>query len=86
MSDQIAKRLKALIDYVRDCQIRVGKGEIMELQGLDKNVVDICEAIAKLDADEARDMEDQMTLLIDSLEELARAMKEQQGKLPGGGK
>ncbi len=25
----VAKRLKSIVDYVRDCQVRVGKGEIM---------------------------------------------------------
>jgi hypothetical protein len=76
----VAKRLKSIVDYVRDCQMRVGKGEIMDLQGLDKNVIDICDAIAGLPEKEGQAMEDQMSLLIDSLEMLGRMLKEQQEK------
>lgn len=76
----VAKRLKSIVDYVRDCQMRVGKGEIMDLQGLDKNVIDICDAIAALPEKEGQAMEDQMSLLIDSLEMLGRMLKEQQEK------
>ena len=60
--------------------MRVGKGEIMELQGLDKNVIDICDAIARLPEEEGQAMEEQMSLLIDSLEMLGRMLKEQQEK------
>lgn len=77
----VAKQIKGIIDYVRDCQARVTKGEIMDLQGLDKNVIDICDAIAHLPEKEGRALEGQMTQLIDSLEVLARTMKEQQDHL-----
>lgn len=76
----VAKRLKSIVDYVRDCQIRVGKGEIMELEGLDKNVIEVCDAIARLPEEEGQAMEDQMTSLIDSLEMLGKMLKEQQEK------
>ena len=76
----VAQRLKTIVEYVRDCQGRVGKGEIMDLQGLDQNVIDICDAIAKLPEDEAQKMEGQMSQLIDSLEALGRMLKEQQEK------
>jgi len=76
----VAKRLKSIVDYVRDCQMRVGKGEIMDLQGLDKNVIDICDAIGRLPEKEGQALESQMSQLIDSLESLARMLKEQQEK------
>ena len=74
----VGKRLKLIVDYVRDCQARVTKGEIMELQGLDKNVIELCEALGELPENEAQALEAQMTQLISSLEVLARTMKEQQ--------
>ena len=77
----VAKRLKAIVDYVRDCQGRVNKGEIMDLQGLDKNVIEVCDAIAELPEGEAHTLETQMGNLIESLEVLARTMKEQQDKI-----
>ena len=77
---EVAKRLKSIIDYVRDCQLRVGKGEIMDLEGLDKNVVNICDAIAKLPEEEGQALEGQMSQLIDSLEALGRMLKDQQDK------
>ena len=79
-ASSVAQRLKSIIDYVRDCQGRVGKGEIMDLQGLDKNVIGICDAIARLPEKEAHAMEGQMSLLIDSLEVLGRMLREQQEK------
>ena len=74
----VGQRLKAIVDYVRECQARVTKGEIMDLQGLDKNVIEVCDAISRLPEKEGHALEGQMTQLIDSLEVLARTMKEQQ--------
>lgn len=76
----VATRLKSIVDYVRDCQVRVAKGEIMDLQGLDKNVIDLCDAVGHLPENEGQAMQGQMSQLIDSLEALARMMKEQQDK------
>lgn len=83
---EVAQRLKAIVDYVRDCQARVVKGEIMDLQGLDKKVVDLCDAIAKLPEEDGHAMEGQMGVLIESLETLARTMKEQQDRLTASGR
>jgi hypothetical protein len=77
----LEQRLKAVIAYVRDCQARVNKGEIMDLQGLDNSVIEICDEIAALPRTAATELEDQMTQLIDDLEELAYDMKEQQDKM-----
>lgn len=81
----IGQNLKSIVDYVRDCQARVTKGEIMDLQGLDKNVMKVCDAIATLPEAEGKTLEAQMTQLVEALEILARAMKEQQEKLEAAG-
>lgn len=81
----VTKQLNAIIDYVRDCESRVARGEIMDLQGLDRNVVEICDAIATLAPVDAKQTEDRMAVLIDDLEKLARGMKEQQDKLVASG-
>jgi hypothetical protein len=75
---EVATRLKKIVDYVRDCQARVTKGEIMDLQGLDKNVIEVCDAITSLPEKDSQELEGQMAQLIESLEVLARTMKEQQ--------
>jgi len=77
----LSGRLKAIIEYVRDCQARVYKGEIMDLQGLDRSVIDVCNAIAALPENEGKKMESQMSTLIDSLEVLAGSIKEMQDTL-----
>ena len=77
----VGRRLKAIVDYVRDCQARVTKGEIMDLQGLDNNVIEVCDAIAKLPEKEGQALEAQMSQLIESLEVLAQTMKEQQDNM-----
>lgn len=82
---EIGQRLKSAIDYVRDCETRVARGEIMDLQGLDKNVIEICDALSKMPPKEAKELEDSMAVLIEKLELLARAMKEQQDKMTGTG-
>jgi len=79
--DELATRLKATIDYVRDCDRRVSQGEIMDLQGLDDTVVEICDSIAELDEAEGQSLEPQMATLIKGLEQLAETMKEQEEKM-----
>ena len=81
----VTRQLNAIIDYVRDCESRVARGEIMDLHGLDRNVVEICEAIAALAPIDAKQTEQRMAVLIDDLEKLARGMKEQQDKLAASG-
>lgn len=83
-SADITDRMQSILNYVQDCQRRVHMGEIMDLNGLDNTVVDICNDIAAMPPEEARAMEDRMTKLIDSLEELAGAMREQQEKIDSG--
>lgn len=80
-ASDIAARLKSIIGYVQDCERRVLKGEIMDLQGLDKSVVEICDAVASLPQHEGRKLEDNMSLLIERLEALAGLMKDQQDKI-----
>ncbi|MCE9508351.1 MAG: hypothetical protein K8R48_08605 [Alphaproteobacteria bacterium] len=75
---EIGRKLKLIIDYVRDCQTRAMKGEIMDLQGLDDKVIAICDAIAELPEEEGQPLESQMSVLIESLEVLVRTMREQQ--------
>ena len=75
--DELAKRLKSITDYVRDCERRVTHGEIMDLQGLDNNVAEVCDLIANMPPKEGQELESQMTILIGSLETLADAMRKQ---------
>ena len=79
--DELAKRLIATIDYVRDCDRRVSQGEIMDLQGLDDTVVDICDHLGQLPEEESQLLEAQMAVLIKDLEQLADTMKEQEEKM-----
>ncbi len=80
---EVGKQMKGIIDYVRDCQARVTKGEIMDLRGLDKNVIEVCNAIARLPRKDGESLEGQMNQLVESLEILARTMKEQQARIEG---
>ncbi len=80
-SAELAKRMKSVNDYVRDCERRVSLGEIMELDGLDRNVMELCDAIAALPKDQSADFEKQMGSLIENLETLADAMRIQQDKV-----
>lgn len=76
---EIGQKLKSVTDYVRDCQGRVSKGELMDLQGLDKNVIALCDAVAELPEKEGQAFEKQMSQLIESLEDLANTIKEREG-------
>lgn len=82
----IAQELKSVLDYVKDCDRRVHLGEIMDLDGLDDKVMQICDRVASLTQDEAQVYEDQMTALITELEKLAKTMQAQQEKIDGGTK
>jgi len=83
--DEVAKRLKTVTDYVRDCERRVAQGDIMDLQGLDNNVIELCDAIAALPKDEGQALEAQMMTLIEDLEKLADVMREQHEKFEAAG-
>ncbi len=72
----IKDRLSNTTNYIRDCQSRVNKGEIMDLQGLDKNVVSVCDDIHKLPHEEALELKTKMELLIKSLGELSDAIQD----------
>ncbi len=74
----IKDRLSKTTSYVRDCQSRVNQGEIMDLQGLDKNVGSVCDDILKLPQDEGLELQVKMEHLIQSLEELSGAIQELQ--------
>ena len=79
--EDIQNRLKTIVAYVRDCETRVVRGDIPDMQGLDNKVTELCEEIATLPRSEGREMEHQMSQLVESLDMLAVAMKEQQDQL-----
>lgn len=83
--DEVAQRLKSVTDYVRDCERRVSQGDIMELAGLDDNVVEICDLIAALPPPDGQALEAPMSALIADLEKLAAAMREQSEKFEAEG-
>ena len=80
-SQEITKRLTSIIEYVRDCERRVNQGEIMDLDGLDRNVLDVCNGVGALPPQEGKMLEGRMSELIQDLEKLANAMREQQKKI-----
>jgi len=82
---EIASRLKKVTDYVRDCERRVAQGELMELEGLDRNVIEICDGIAKLPKEQGQALEKQMATLIDDLEHLAETIRAMQEKMDAEG-
>ena len=85
-TQDLSQQLKAVLDYVKDCDRRVHLGEIMDLDGLDDKVMDICDKVAALSQEEAQEYEDQMGVLIKDLESLAKSMQAQQVKIDGGKK
>lgn len=82
---EIGTRLTSVTAYVQDCERRVLMGEIMDLQGLDRNIIILCDAIAALPQEEAKTYEDRMATLIEKLEVLAQSMRAQHEKMTGGG-
>lgn len=84
-ADDVAQQLAAIVDYVRQCEARVLRGEVMDLSGLDKTVMVICGDITRLPGPQARALEPQMHKLVDVLDTLAARMKEQQDQLTGQG-
>ncbi|MDE1152309.1 MAG: hypothetical protein PW788_07215 [Micavibrio sp.] len=85
-NSELAKRLRSVTEYVRDCERRVNQGEIMDLEGLDRNVVEICTGIAGLPQEEGQALEKPMSMLIEDLERLADTMRVQQDKVASDGK
>lgn len=83
-SAAIGPELKSLLDYVQNCERRVHMGEIMDLQGLDRKVIILCDAIAHMPQQDAVALESEMMKLIEGLEKLAEGMKAQQAKMAAG--
>jgi hypothetical protein len=77
----IELQLKQLTDYVRDCDRRVALGEVMDLQGLDRNVMVICDRVALLPPGEAKIIESKLAAMIGELEHLAETLRKQQATL-----
>jgi hypothetical protein len=80
-SQEVAKRLTTIIDYVRDCERRVNQGELMELENLDRNVLEVCNSVGALPQEEGKKLEKQMSSLIKDLESLANAMRAMAAKM-----
>lgn len=85
-TQDLSQQLKAVLDYVKDCERRVHLGEIMDLDGLDDKVMEICDQVADMPQDEAQEYETQLGVLIKELESLAKSMQAQQEKIDGGKK
>ena len=83
-ADALNAQLSSVLDYVRQCDLRVGKGEVMDLSGLDRTVMAMCEEIVRLPAPQARNLQPRMQQLVESLDQLALRMREQRA-LTGGG-
>ena len=86
-AQNIAERLTLVTDYIHDCERRVVRGEIMDLKGLDQNVVDLCNEITAMPRAESQSLEKKMVNLVDSLERLAGVIRhqyEEQQKTAGG--
>lgn len=78
---ELEQQLKQLTDYVRDCERRVAKGEIMDLQGLDRQVMVLCDRVTMLPRQDAQIIESKLTLMIGELENLANTLRAQQALL-----
>ncbi len=77
------QQLGAVLDYVRQCDLRVGRGDIMDLSGLDRTVVQLCEDVMRLPPPQARQLQQRLQALIEALDLLAVRMKEQQAATGG---
>lgn len=82
-SAALGEQLSAILDYVRQCEMRVARGEVMELSGLDRTVMQLCEDVMRLPTVEARTLQPRMMQLIEGLDVLATRIKEQKAATGG---
>ncbi len=80
-AEDLDSKLKAITDYVLECQRRVLRGEIMDLSGLDVKVIEICKEIASVPPPGGRRHEPPLQALVGHLDELARLMQDYQKKI-----
>lgn len=80
-AQDITREIRTIIDYIRDCEVRAARGEVLELTGLDQNVLVVCNKIAGLDVPHAKVVEPHMAALIESLDNLASTLKTKQDQL-----
>lgn len=82
---ELNAQLASVLDYVRQCELRIGKGEVMELSGLDRTVMQMCELIVRLPAPQARTLQARMQTLVEELDRLALGLHAQKAAMDGGG-
>lgn len=83
-TNELRDKLKTIIDYVRECEARTARGEILDMSSLDQTVSDICAEIVDLPRSESRDLEPSMQSLVKALDSLAVTMREAHGKIAAG--
>lgn len=82
-ADALNAQLSSVLDYVRQCELRVGRGEMMDLSGLDRTVMQMCEEIVRLPSPQARTLQPRMQQLVEGLDLLATRMREQKAIMNG---
>jgi hypothetical protein len=74
--DMLRQKMEDLRDYIRDAEEKVSAGTMVNLQGLEKTVSEICRYATSLPPDQARDVQPLMAELIGELERLSIALKD----------
>ena len=82
--NSIEKDLKTQIGVIGEAVSRVKAGVIMNIDGVEQQVAQICEKISALPEGDAQALEQSMAEMIGKLEELAQVLSEFQDKSGNG--
>jgi hypothetical protein len=73
-TDEIRAKMEKLTDFIREAEVIVRGGKMVDLSGLDRDVATICNKAVSLPPDQAREIQPLMAELIGSLEQLSGAL------------
>ncbi len=81
MTQSAQQALQEVDDYIKKANSILESGEYMELEGLDDKVRGLCETIAHMTPEEAKEYKDTLTRLMQDLDGLQSSLNNSKDKL-----
>ena len=73
-AQNIEIRIENIKNYIMDCNLRVARGENIDLRGLDEGVEDICNEVLAMPSAEAKKFQPHLKTIITALDKLVRTI------------
>jgi hypothetical protein len=72
---EIREKMEQINQFIIDCDLKVRRGTMVDVRGLDKEIATICTRATALSPTHARDLQPLMAEMIGNLEQLGLSLK-----------